>query len=808
MFTYGFYNSLNGDRKYNAEQMSSIFDGIIEDGVYSNVGELFAVIPGTGLQVIVKTGRAWFNHTWNLNDSWLPLNLEDADPLRPRIDSVVIEVNSNLDVRENSIKVVKGSPATNPVPPTMTHSDGIDQYRLADITVSADAKTISEENIANKVGQGDTPFVTAPVQSVDISDLYEQWNGQFQTWFANVQAQLEGDVVTNLQKQIDDRVKIADKATKEDVAKGTPGKWIDAQILSSDEYIVEKSKPGDIVMSLDNLEEKYPGKFIACDQRLIPEELAKDKTRIPSFELSDIDFDSELKNISTYENRMATYPLTLDGTVFFLQSNLYMIKDGVVSRVPTTSVPTSVTIHSITVYGDKLWVLVSESTKFKIIIINSDGVAEGTYAPEPFGSAIVRGSGVDIRFVKPNDKDLLVVQNAVLQNIMSNSQDLIFRFRNGNPMVSESISFDKEGLQSGTRLIGFEIESTRPALTQRVSKTGSVPYYSSYLTDSEGNLYTVLFDSKNSQLANISNDVRMKVYKMDNDSNTMNVIFSIDDLYNEVLKKYSSPTSFNLSRLSFDVSKNTLLIIGWYAYSTAKQNNAILLLKINLDSNTFDLNVITGSSNKMVSDIGNIYGFYKIGDSTYMIANVTSSGGQQDYYKDCVLIKVDVDACELNLCTYKSGYPVSFPYNFSNYRGYVCELGSGLLFDLSYYSRSSGTIKNIYPIIYSGITPPLYLSEKGVVPSQNIFSSSSTSSTMYATPYQCLYMYIEDGKEPTITTLIDKDVPDRGSENSSVVFYDDNTKRLYNPFLNLQCPLDKRVAPYIPNGYMRVDDSV
>ena len=32
----GFFNSLNGDRKYNAAQMSAIFDGLIIDGVLWN----------------------------------------------------------------------------------------------------------------------------------------------------------------------------------------------------------------------------------------------------------------------------------------------------------------------------------------------------------------------------------------------------------------------------------------------------------------------------------------------------------------------------------------------------------------------------------------------------------------------------------------------------------------------------------------------------------------------------------------------------------------------------------------------------
>ena len=31
--TSGFYNSLDGDRTYNAEQMSELFDGIINDGI-------------------------------------------------------------------------------------------------------------------------------------------------------------------------------------------------------------------------------------------------------------------------------------------------------------------------------------------------------------------------------------------------------------------------------------------------------------------------------------------------------------------------------------------------------------------------------------------------------------------------------------------------------------------------------------------------------------------------------------------------------------------------------------------------------
>ena len=41
--TSGFFNSLYGDRKYNAEQFSAMFDNLITDGVFSNVGNAFQV---------------------------------------------------------------------------------------------------------------------------------------------------------------------------------------------------------------------------------------------------------------------------------------------------------------------------------------------------------------------------------------------------------------------------------------------------------------------------------------------------------------------------------------------------------------------------------------------------------------------------------------------------------------------------------------------------------------------------------------------------------------------------------------------
>ena len=44
--TFGFYNSKEGDRRYDAIQMSSIFDGIIQDGILQHVGTAMVVKVG------------------------------------------------------------------------------------------------------------------------------------------------------------------------------------------------------------------------------------------------------------------------------------------------------------------------------------------------------------------------------------------------------------------------------------------------------------------------------------------------------------------------------------------------------------------------------------------------------------------------------------------------------------------------------------------------------------------------------------------------------------------------------------------
>ena len=183
--TYGFFDSKNHDRMYRADEMNTLFDGILKDGVFDSVGEMFNVTTtGNGMLILVHSGRAFFNNTWTYNDSSYPVLVPNSDTQLSRIDTVVLEINKNNSVRKNSIKIVQGQGALNdPERATLIHEGGIDQYALALINVPANKELIEEEDITLIVGSDETPYAASEVDQMPVENLYSQFEGDFQNYF-------------------------------------------------------------------------------------------------------------------------------------------------------------------------------------------------------------------------------------------------------------------------------------------------------------------------------------------------------------------------------------------------------------------------------------------------------------------------------------------------------------------------------------------------------------------------------------------------------------------------------------------------
>lgn len=141
MVTCGFFNSVYGDRKYDADQMSDFYTGIVTQGVFQHVDNGLEVTAGTGLTVSVNTGRAIIQNKWVKNDTPLVLELAPAPTTYGRFDRVVLKYDSNN--RNVQIIVKTGTPAGTPGVPELVREGGIYEMCLADIDVEAGATSVT-----------------------------------------------------------------------------------------------------------------------------------------------------------------------------------------------------------------------------------------------------------------------------------------------------------------------------------------------------------------------------------------------------------------------------------------------------------------------------------------------------------------------------------------------------------------------------------------------------------------------------------------------------------------------------------------
>lgn len=208
-WTSGFHNSINGDRLYNARQMSEIFEGLITNGVYEKVGNKLAVEPNSGMTIQINTGRGWFGGSWVQNDSPLTFLIDNSDVTLNRYCAVVIK--SDRDGARTAEPYLKYSEfATNPVKPTMERTEAIKEYCLAYIYIKAGATTITASDIEDT--RGDTElcgWVTGLIEQVDTTTLWNQYKSifndfmihneaEFLEWFNSLVDYIDSDVETKL----------------------------------------------------------------------------------------------------------------------------------------------------------------------------------------------------------------------------------------------------------------------------------------------------------------------------------------------------------------------------------------------------------------------------------------------------------------------------------------------------------------------------------------------------------------------------------------------------------------------------------
>ena len=188
----GFFDAIDSDRTYSADEMNRPYRRVISNGVFATPSGTpstdLQVVESSGMNIICKAGEGLFADKWFENPSPIVITVPDNTATVPRIDSVLVQVDTRTSGRVGNIVYRTGTPASSPTPPAINQTEGVVEYRLANIRVNAGVTSILGRYITDRRGSSDCPWVTSLIYQVDTSTLYDQWASAYAEYFEQEKA--------------------------------------------------------------------------------------------------------------------------------------------------------------------------------------------------------------------------------------------------------------------------------------------------------------------------------------------------------------------------------------------------------------------------------------------------------------------------------------------------------------------------------------------------------------------------------------------------------------------------------------------
>ncbi|NEZ74245.1 hypothetical protein EXM56_02555 [Clostridium botulinum] len=172
------FNSVNGDRRYKAEDFREYFASFISNGVFPNPSNNLQVIANNDMTITIKAGKGWINGAIYINTDDYILNIDVADGVLNRIDKVVLR----MDTAERKIYsyVKKGQFASSPTAPTLQRDADAYEIALADVAVNKGAISITQANITDlRLDKNLCGIVHGTVDQIDVTTLFNQYSTRF-----------------------------------------------------------------------------------------------------------------------------------------------------------------------------------------------------------------------------------------------------------------------------------------------------------------------------------------------------------------------------------------------------------------------------------------------------------------------------------------------------------------------------------------------------------------------------------------------------------------------------------------------------
>lgn len=182
------------------------------DGVLPNPSTNLQVTAGTGMNVTIQAGFGIVRGCMKLEETDRTLSVQAAED-QDRIDTVVLRLDDNDNVRTCDFYVRKGTKATSPTRPQLERTSSIWELGLADLYISKNTTTIPTARITDTrmesarcgiisaIAEFDTTTIYEQIQA-DLASFKEEEQADFIEWFSYIRDQLSTDVAARLQAQI------------------------------------------------------------------------------------------------------------------------------------------------------------------------------------------------------------------------------------------------------------------------------------------------------------------------------------------------------------------------------------------------------------------------------------------------------------------------------------------------------------------------------------------------------------------------------------------------------------------------------
>lgn len=201
--------------EYTQVHFSGTTKRFLSDGYIPGVDNELIVTESTppAMSVVVSTGEGWIQGYHYINDAAKTVTIPDADPANPRIDRIVLRLDTTTNFQITA-EVLGGTPSGTPTAPALTQTSSIYEISLAQVAVGAGVTSIVNANITD---ERDTAFCGKALApgAADADDLTTHTGSTAETVHGSAVAATANKLV---HRDASGRAKVAEPAVDADIA--------------------------------------------------------------------------------------------------------------------------------------------------------------------------------------------------------------------------------------------------------------------------------------------------------------------------------------------------------------------------------------------------------------------------------------------------------------------------------------------------------------------------------------------------------------------------------------------------------------